>query len=73
VRRKGAQYEREDVIHALACYLGFTRVTDTSRAAIRSAINSAIRHRVLGYEWKCDLGGRLTARGLTYTNENHGT
>jgi hypothetical protein len=50
VMRKGASYEREDVIHALARYLGFTRVTDTSRDAIKSAINSAIRHGVLGYE-----------------------
>jgi len=38
------------VTHALARYLGFARVTDTSRDAIKSAINSAIRHGVLGYE-----------------------
>ncbi len=50
VMRKGTNYEREDVIHALARYLGFARVTDTSRDAIKSAINSAIRHGVLGYE-----------------------
>ncbi len=50
VMRKGTSYEREDVIHALARYLGFARVTDTSRDAIRSAINSAIRQGVLGYE-----------------------
>jgi hypothetical protein len=50
VMRKGGSYEREDVIRALARYLGFARVTDTSRDAIRSAINSAIRHGVLGYE-----------------------
>jgi hypothetical protein len=50
VMRKGASYEREEVIHALARYLGFARVTDTSRDAIRSAINSAIRHGVLGFE-----------------------
>ena len=50
VMRKGASYEREDVIHALARYLGFARVTDTSRDAIRSAINSAIRQGILGYE-----------------------
>jgi hypothetical protein len=50
VMRKGSNYEREDVIHALARYLGFARVTDTSRDAIKSAINSAIRQGVLGYE-----------------------
>ncbi len=50
VMRKGTSYEREDVIHTLARYLGFARVTDTSRDAIKSAINSAIRHDILGYE-----------------------
>jgi len=50
VMRKGTRYEREDVIHALARYLGFARVTDTSRDAIKSAINSAIRHGVLNYD-----------------------
>ena len=50
VMRKGTNYEREDVIHALARYLGFARVTDTSRDAIKSAINSAIRQGILGYE-----------------------
>jgi hypothetical protein len=50
VMRKGTTYEREDVIHALARYLGFARVTDTSRDAIKSAINSAIRQGLLGYE-----------------------
>jgi hypothetical protein len=50
VMQKGAQYEREDVIHALARYLGFSRVTETIGGAIKSAINSAIRHGILGYE-----------------------
>ncbi len=50
VMRKGTNYEREDVIHALARYLGFARVTDTSRDAIKSAINSAIRQGILAYE-----------------------
>ena len=50
VMRKGTNYEREDVIHALARYLGFVRVTETVREAIRSAINSAIRRGLLGYE-----------------------
>jgi len=50
VMRKGTNYERDDVIHTLARYLGFSRVTDTSRDAIKSAINSAIRQGVLAYE-----------------------
>jgi hypothetical protein len=50
VMRKGTTYEREDVIHSLARYLGFARVTDTSRDAIKSAINSGIRQGILGYE-----------------------
>ena len=50
VMRKGTASEREDVIHLLARYLGFARVTDTSRDAIKSAINSAIRQGILGYE-----------------------
>jgi hypothetical protein len=50
VMREGTTYEREDVIHSLARYLGFARVTETSRDAIKSAINSGIRHGVLGYE-----------------------
>jgi hypothetical protein len=48
--RKGANYEREDVIHALAQYLGFVRVTDTIREPIKSTINSAIRHGILEYD-----------------------
>jgi hypothetical protein len=50
VMRKGTRYEREDVIHALARYLGFVRVTDTICEPIKSAINSAIRRGLLGYE-----------------------
>ncbi|MGO9468817.1 MAG: hypothetical protein ACLQVF_32215 [Isosphaeraceae bacterium] len=50
VMRKGAQYEREEVIHALGRYLSFVRVTDTIRHATKSAIQSANRHGVLGYE-----------------------
>ena len=38
------------VTHAIASYLGFARITDTGREAIKSAINSAIRQGVLGYE-----------------------
>ena len=47
---KGTQYEREDVIIWFARHLGFARVTDTSREAIKSAINSAIRQGILGYQ-----------------------
>jgi hypothetical protein len=50
VMRKSTNYERDDVIHFLARYLGFARVTDASRDAIKSAINSAIRQGILGYE-----------------------
>jgi hypothetical protein len=49
VMRKGTSYEREEVVHALARYLGFVRVTDTIRQPIKSAINSAIRQGILGY------------------------
>jgi hypothetical protein len=50
VMRKGTNYEREEVIHAIARYLGFVRVTGTVREGIKSAINSGIRRGVLGYE-----------------------
>jgi hypothetical protein len=50
VMRKGPRYDRDDVITAVARTLGFARVTDTSRDAIKSAINSAIRQGILGYE-----------------------
>ncbi|MCA9028879.1 MAG: hypothetical protein KDA86_26990 [Planctomycetaceae bacterium] len=50
VMRKGTTYEREDVIYAVAHHLGFSRVTDAVREPIKSAINSAIRQGVLGYE-----------------------
>ena len=48
--RKGTHYEREEVIPAIAHYLGFVRVTDTIREPIKSAITSAIRRGLLGYE-----------------------
>ena len=50
VMRKGTRYERDDVTSALARYLGFVRLTETIRQAIKSAITSAIRHGLLGYE-----------------------
>jgi hypothetical protein len=50
VMRKGPRYDREDVITAVARTLGFARLTDTSRDALKSAINSAIRQGILGYE-----------------------
>jgi hypothetical protein len=50
VMRPGREYERQEVIHAVARHLGFVRVTDTVLAPIKSAINSAIRHGILGYE-----------------------
>jgi hypothetical protein len=50
VMRKGTNYERDDVIHAVAWHLGFARVTDATRDALKSAINSAIRQGILAYE-----------------------
>src|SRR5208337_3832808 len=50
VMRKGTRYEREDVISSFARYLGFVRLTDTIRQPIKSAITSAIRQGILGYE-----------------------
>ena len=50
VMRKGTPYEREEVIYAVAHHLGFSRVTDTVRAPIKSAINGAIRRGILDYE-----------------------
>ncbi len=48
--QKDTSCEREDVIHALASYRGFVRVTESVREPIRSAINSAVRQGLLGYE-----------------------
>ena len=50
VVRKGARYEREEVISSLARYLGFVRLTDTIRLPLKSAITGAIRHGILNYE-----------------------
>lgn len=50
VMRKRTSYDREDVIHAVAHHLGFRRVTENARSAMKSAINSAIRQGILGYE-----------------------
>jgi hypothetical protein len=50
VMRAGRGYEREEVIHAVARYLGFARVTDTVRQSMKSAINSGIRQGILAYE-----------------------
>ncbi len=50
VMRKRSTYEREEVIYAVAHYLGFRRVTENARNAVKSAINSGIRQGLLGYE-----------------------
>jgi len=50
ITKRGMNYEREYVFYAMARYLGFVRVTDTIRQPIKSAINSAIRHGLLGYQ-----------------------
>jgi len=58
VMRKGTTYDREEVIPALARYLGFVRLTDSIREPIRKAITRAIRQGMLGYEgseiWRLD-------------------
>lgn len=48
--RKGNNYGPERVIHAVAAHLGFQRVRGEVRQRIKSAINSAIRQGVLGYD-----------------------
>ena len=50
VMRKNQEYERDDVIRALANYLGFRRLTKSVREPIKSAINGAIRRDVLSYQ-----------------------
>lgn len=50
VMRKGNTYGREETIYATAHHLGFKRVSETVRAPIKSAINSAIRQGVLDYQ-----------------------
>ena len=50
VMRRGTTYDRENVIQAATHYLGFRRVTENARNALKSAINSAIRQGVLDYE-----------------------
>jgi TPR repeat protein len=50
VMRPGRKYEREEVIPSFVRYLGFARVTDTMRQAMKSAMNSAIRQGSLAYE-----------------------
>jgi Eco57I restriction-modification methylase/MmeI, target recognition domain len=50
VMRKGTNYEREEATYAAARHLGFARVTDSVREAIKSAINSGIRQGILGYD-----------------------
>lgn len=43
VMSKGKLYEREDLIRAAAEHLGFSRVNDNVRTAMKSAINAGIR------------------------------
>ena len=50
VMRPGRSYEREEVIRAVAEYLGFSKLTETVRQPVKSAINSGIRQGILGYE-----------------------
>jgi excisionase family DNA binding protein len=50
VMRKGRKYDREEVMHAIATYLGFARLTETGEVPLKSAINSGIRQGILGYK-----------------------
>ncbi len=50
VMRQGCNYDREDVIAAVAAHLGFARITATVRDPIKSAINAAIRRGLLDYD-----------------------
>jgi hypothetical protein len=50
VMRKGTQHDREVVIPSLARYLGFVRLTDSTREPIRKAITRAIRQGLLTCE-----------------------
>ncbi|HUU82439.1 MAG TPA: hypothetical protein VM243_02940 [Phycisphaerae bacterium] len=52
VMRKGCNYDRQEVIEAVARHLGFSRVRETIAAPVKSAINAAIRRGVLGYDGK---------------------
>ena len=50
VMRKNREYDREDVIYAVAKHLGFERMRETVTSPIRSAINGAIRRGIIGYQ-----------------------
>ena len=50
VMRKGTTYDREEVIQAATHHLGFRRVTENARTALKSAINSALRQGILDYK-----------------------
>jgi len=50
VMRIGTRYEREDVIRAIASYLGFSNLTTTIQDAMKSAFNSGIRQGLLDAE-----------------------
>jgi type I restriction enzyme S subunit len=50
VMTKGREYDREEVIESVAHHLGFTRLRDTVRDPIKSALNGAIRRGILGYQ-----------------------
>ena len=47
VLRKGQAMDREDLMRALLDHLGFHRLTDPAREALRSTLNAAIRRGVL--------------------------
>lgn len=49
VVRRGCNYEREEVIRAVATHLGFQKVTATVRDRMRTGLNAAIRRGLLSY------------------------
>ena len=58
VMRKNREYDREEVVEAVAHHLGFSRVTETVGEPVRSAITSALRLGILGHDgqtiWRTD-------------------
>jgi len=50
VTRPGAEYDRNEIVAAVARHLGFARVRGSVAAPVRSAINAAIRRGVLARE-----------------------
>ncbi|MCA9428754.1 MAG: hypothetical protein KC994_26990, partial [Candidatus Omnitrophica bacterium] len=52
VMKKGREYDREEVLESAAHHLGFTRVRDSVKAPLKSALNGGIRRGRIGYQGK---------------------